>query len=248
MVIPADPAAVRDALAELRRLGGYFAVTTEPGAGWRPVRDLHEDTGGCLTDLVEQTRQRLGTAEQRVAGSILQQGYAARLWSVTLGPVLTSGVLPDLPDLLWRSTSGSLLEFALPAPTGWCGGAGTRPDAVADRLYRTVVDGHLDPLGRTLGAAFAVSPRILAGNGASALVGTLRVLPAGSQGGPLLSALLRRPGLLGTGTLTRGPDGPDGPAFARNSCCLYYRVPGGGLCGDCVLLAGPVGPAEPSQG
>ncbi|MFD2121439.1 (2Fe-2S)-binding protein [Streptomyces cirratus] len=26
-----------------------------------------------------------------------------------------------------------------------------------------------------------------------------------------------------------------GVAFTRRSCCLYYRVPGGGLCGDCVL-------------
>ena len=33
-----------------------------------------------------------------------------------------------------------------------------------------------------------------------------------------------------TGTL-----GPDGEGFRRRSCCLYYRVPGGGLCGDCVL-------------
>ncbi|WP_250213408.1 (2Fe-2S)-binding protein [Acrocarpospora catenulata] len=25
------------------------------------------------------------------------------------------------------------------------------------------------------------------------------------------------------------------PFFVRRSCCLYYRVPGGGTCGDCVL-------------
>jgi ferric iron reductase protein FhuF len=25
------------------------------------------------------------------------------------------------------------------------------------------------------------------------------------------------------------------PEFRRNSCCLYYRLPEGGLCGDCVL-------------
>jgi ferric iron reductase protein FhuF len=25
------------------------------------------------------------------------------------------------------------------------------------------------------------------------------------------------------------------PDFLRNSCCLYYRLPDGGLCGDCVL-------------
>ncbi len=26
-----------------------------------------------------------------------------------------------------------------------------------------------------------------------------------------------------------------GSAFRRRSCCLYYRVPGGGLCGDCCF-------------
>ncbi|MGH3614812.1 MAG: (2Fe-2S)-binding protein [Pseudonocardia sp.] len=25
--------------------------------------------------------------------------------------------------------------------------------------------------------------------------------------------------------------------FRRRSCCLYYRVRDGGLCGDCVLLS-----------
>lgn len=29
-----------------------------------------------------------------------------------------------------------------------------------------------------------------------------------------------------------------GVAFVRRSCCLYYQVPGGGLCGDCVLRTG----------
>ncbi|TDC76951.1 ferric iron reductase, partial [Actinomadura sp. 7K507] len=23
--------------------------------------------------------------------------------------------------------------------------------------------------------------------------------------------------------------------FVRHNCCLYYRVPGGGMCGDCGL-------------
>ena len=27
----------------------------------------------------------------------------------------------------------------------------------------------------------------------------------------------------------------DGLSFRRRSCCLYYRLPGGALCGDCGL-------------
>jgi ferric iron reductase protein FhuF len=34
----------------------------------------------------------------------------------------------------------------------------------------------------------------------------------------------------------RAPEPPDvGWTFRRRSCCLYYRVPGGAVCGDCVL-------------
>ncbi|MGH3410268.1 MAG: (2Fe-2S)-binding protein [Streptosporangiaceae bacterium] len=31
----------------------------------------------------------------------------------------------------------------------------------------------------------------------------------------------------------------EGLGFRRHSCCLYYRLPGGGLCGDCALAAPP---------
>ena len=30
-------------------------------------------------------------------------------------------------------------------------------------------------------------------------------------------------------------------AFVRRSCCLYYRIEGGGLCGDCALARRPAG-------
>jgi len=43
--------------------------------------------------------------------------------------------------------------------------------------------------------------------------------------------------LRGTGEFVRS--GPGGPRlqFVRHSCCLPYRVPGAGTCGDCVLTA-----------
>jgi ferric iron reductase protein FhuF len=33
-----------------------------------------------------------------------------------------------------------------------------------------------------------------------------------------------------------GSGGWTGKTFRRSTCCLYYKVPGGGYCGDCVLL------------
>jgi ferric iron reductase protein FhuF len=41
--------------------------------------------------------------------------------------------------------------------------------------------------------------------------------------------LLDNAPLTGTGAFT-------GTTFRRTTCCLYYQVPGGGYCGDCVLL------------
>jgi ferric iron reductase protein FhuF len=46
----------------------------------------------------------------------------------------------------------------------------------------------------------------------------------------LTTALLNTGELAGTGTITSA-----GLDFRRNSCCLYYRLPGGGKCGDCAL-------------
>jgi iron complex transport system ATP-binding protein len=31
----------------------------------------------------------------------------------------------------------------------------------------------------------------------------------------------------------------NGMSYRRTSCCLYYRAPRGGLCGDCVLTSKP---------
>ncbi|MFI2643924.1 (2Fe-2S)-binding protein [Streptomyces sp. NPDC018610] len=40
----------------------------------------------------------------------------------------------------------------------------------------------------------------------------------------------------GTGTVTGTSTGA---TFRRRSCCLYYRVPGGGVCGDCCFARAP---------
>lgn len=59
--------------------------------------------------------------------------------------------------------------------------------------------------------------------------------PGAGEAAALLAAGLLADGgpLEGTGTYLHEPG--LGVAFLRRSCCLYYKVPGGGLCGDCVL-------------
>jgi ferric iron reductase protein FhuF len=59
-----------------------------------------------------------------------------------------------------------------------------------------------------------------------------RTLPAlVARADAVLDALLGSGPLAGTGR--RREDG----SFVRRSCCLFYRLPGAGTCGDCILDA-----------
>ncbi|MGN6608865.1 MAG: (2Fe-2S)-binding protein [Jatrophihabitans sp.] len=62
----------------------------------------------------------------------------------------------------------------------------------------------------------------------SALAGAATVL-----GDPRADDAVRR--LLGEGWLAGAGTWPEGGAFRRRNCCLLYRVPAAGSCGDCVL-------------
>jgi len=103
--------------------------------------------------------------------------------------------------------------------------------APADPDLEDLLDEVVVPLAGTLAESFSLSEQVLRGNaasavfGATAMVGSSRpdLWPAARELG---MALLRGP-LAGTGEVRSG--------FVRSSCCLYYRIPGGGYCSDCVL-------------
>ncbi|MFF4340647.1 (2Fe-2S)-binding protein [Kitasatospora sp. NPDC001540] len=216
----------------LAALGPYFAVRTDPSPppGFRPLTELY-GAGGPLAARIAEVGRVLGTAELRVAASTAHLGLAARLWSVALGAAVTAGRVPDLAGA-W---------FVLP-PQGpfdlWVSAGGVA--AGPEELERAVWDGQLAPLAAAVRAVAPVAPGLLAGNAASALVGAARQV--GSVPGlrapaaALARGLLARPALAGTGAVTP-PGGPLG--FRRASCCLYYRTPSGGLCGDCVFTRPP---------
>jgi hypothetical protein len=230
-------------LAALRPLGGFF-VLRAAGAAIRPAPTLAQAYGaaaadGCrdpLTRRVRTVADALRAPEPRIAASVAQQGLAARLWSVTLGCAALYGRVPDLaPPLLHWDPEGSApddlwLARVRPRPAD--------PATVAD----TVLHGHLRPLTAALHARYRVATGLLWGNAASALTGAARQLDqwARADGRPdaaararaLTAELLSHPLLAGTGTLT-------GTVFRRRSCCLYYRVPGGGVCGDCCFTRPP---------
>jgi iron complex transport system ATP-binding protein len=224
-----SPVTVNAALADVARVGPFFAMDTDPDVAghplWRPYTELY---GRALPDQIAAVRARLGTDEPRVAASLLFQGIAGRLWSPVLSTAIEHALVPDLDPArtYWRAASPGPILLAAP------GAYGTAADAASVR--RVVIDRHLRPLVAAIRAVTPVAEGLLWGNAASALAGALAVL-AGARpgsagpGGRLVEELLGTPPLRDTGTL-------GWLGFRRRSCCLYYRVPGGGLCGDCALL------------
>jgi FhuF 2Fe-2S C-terminal domain len=223
---PAGPDLVRRALRGAAGAGPYFVVSVgEEGGPWRPAAELY---AGGLAGLIARTGAQLGVTEARVAASTVQLGYAARLWSPVLGCLLRDGIVPDLTGL--RTAAGSPMRLNLPEPRGWLGGGAGAQAALA---YQTVITGHLEPLAG--GLPVKVAAGLLRGNAAAAMTAALRVLACTRPDlAPPARALAQR--LLATGLL-RGTGELTGPGleFTRRSCCLFYRVPGGGLCGDCPL-------------
>ncbi|MGP4005233.1 (2Fe-2S)-binding protein [Streptomyces sp. 4N124] len=230
-------------LAALRPLGGFFVLRTT-GAPHRPLPTLAEAYAETASDVyrdslifrIHKVADALHAPEPRIAASIAQQGLAARLWSAALGCAALYGRVPDLdPRLLRWDPDGSAPDDL------WLTEVRPLP-ADAATLADTVLHAHLEPLTAALHTRHRVATGLLWGNAASALAGAARQLDlwARTDGRPevaarartLTTALLGHPRLAGAGTLT-------GTAFRRRSCCLYYRVPGGGVCGDCCFTRPP---------
>ncbi|MDG9718979.1 (2Fe-2S)-binding protein [Streptomyces sp. DH24] len=238
-------------LAALHGPGGFFVLRTFADPAHAPGRplptlartyaagppDVHRDDP--LAARVRRVGAALRTPEPRVAASVAQQGLAARLWSVALGCAALYGAVPDLdPGLLrWDPDGGAPDDLWLAEVRPLPGGAST--------LAEAVLDGHLAPLNAAVRARHHLAAGLLWGNAASALAGAARELDrwarrhgrtdTAARSRALAAGLLRHPLLATAGTLT-------GTAFRRRSCCLYYRVPSGGVCGDCCFTRPPRDP------
>ncbi|MEU5778110.1 IucA/IucC family C-terminal-domain containing protein [Streptomyces venezuelae] len=230
-------------LAELGSVGGFFALREgSPPGGARPLVDVYAErpatpeSGDPIGFRVRKVAGRLGAPEDRIAVSVAQLGLAARLWSVALGSAALHGRVPDLdPALLnWDADGTSPDDLWLTDVRPLRGDAATVRDVVQH--------GHLEPLSAALRARYRISAGLLWGNAGSALAGAARELhgwarrsgrpEVGERALALADDLFDHPDLRGTGTLR-------GTAFRRRSCCLYYRCPSGGLCGDCCFERPP---------
>ncbi|MDW4906378.1 ferric iron reductase [Streptomyces sp. ADMS] len=229
-------------LAALRALGGFFVLRTAGAPAVRPpalaqayAHHGEEVYADSITFRVHAVADRIHASELRVSASVAQQAFAARLWSIALGCAVLYGSVPDLdPRLLhW--------DAAVSAPDDlWLAEVRPRP-ADAESVADLVVRGHLEHFTAVLHARYGVAEGLLWGNAGSALAGAARELErwargagtdAGARAQALAAELFTHPRLAATGTLT-------GSAFRRRSCCLYYRVPGGGVCGDCCFTRAP---------
>jgi ferric iron reductase protein FhuF len=229
---PATVHEVKAALAAAAGLGLFFRLANlHPGdAGWDPAGLLYADEAGALDAMLDETAARLGGCERRVAASLLFQGYAARLLSPQIGCLITSGCVPAVPaaSLRWRRPDAEVIELGLVA------GAGSR--GPADVLIGVVLtqsfDAHLRPLAEALRAHARIPASVLRDNAASSLIGALqlaadKIVPGWRF---LAEQALAHPLLRGSGVIYSQE-----PSFVRRSCCLYYRVDNGGMCGDCPL-------------
>ncbi|MEV8243219.1 MULTISPECIES: (2Fe-2S)-binding protein [Streptomyces] len=192
---------------------------------------------------VRKVAAALRAPEPRVAASVAHQGLAARLWSVTLGCAALYGRVPDLAPRLLRWDPDASAPDDL-----WLTGVRPLPGDAATAAGVVLRD-HIAPLTAAVHARYRVATGLLWGNAASALAGAGRELDRWARGAgrpdtaerarALTAGLLAHPLLAGTGTLTAARDGI---AFRRRSCCLYYRVPGSGVCGDCCFPRPPAPP------
>jgi ABC-type cobalamin/Fe3+-siderophores transport system ATPase subunit len=222
--------ATTTALTELCDVSPYFALGTGPlNDGWRPVKQLYDDSA-LLAEIVDRVKARMDVTEQRVAASTFFLGFAARLWSIGLGTVAGYRLLVDLPPelLLFRELDGQV-ALHLEHPEA------ARRDDLRSALAAMVLDRHLDPLAVALRRLGPISEKLLQGNSASALLGAALVFDrdrATTSGWQLARSICADPRL---SAAVRFGD----TDYRRTSCCLYYRTPYGGLCGDCALSRVP---------
>lgn len=201
-----------------------------PRAGWAPVLALLDGSPAAqeqIASLVDETARQLGAVDRWVAGSVWYQAWAAHLTSVHAASARLGSSVPDLSasNLRYRRGSDGRLEL----------GANPLTRTDTETAWQHLTAHHLDPLATALRSQVRVGRRLLAGNVASALAGSLGALARAGLGP--LDALVEEPWAqppdiraLGTWMVTDGA-----PRYQRTTCCGYERLPGAGRCGDCSL-------------
>ncbi|MEJ2854351.1 MULTISPECIES: (2Fe-2S)-binding protein [unclassified Saccharothrix] len=215
-----DFAAVLSTLRQVRGLSPFFALDIgRPGEEWRSGADLLD--GPALPRTLDAIGERYRTRERRVAASLFFLSYTARLLCPTAAAHAVDGTAPDIrPDNLWWHYGPEGLRVRIDQATPGVG--------IAESL---------EPVVEAVRSVVPVASGLLWGNAASSIAGALKtVARSGIASAEHCVAvgerLLSEPPLKGSGDFIPFPGEV---AFRRRSCCLYYRLDGGGTCGDCPL-------------
>ena len=259
-----DASAAARTTGTLGSLGGFFSLAAPPPAGSDAVAWGEVLSADALTSRFAVVRAALAAGsgmaveevDPKVAVSATQVGLASRLWSVALGAAVLEGWLPDLSSAAVVASPVHRGSVPLGISDPERGYAVSSPEEAARLVARTVVADSLEALTSACAAVGRTPERVLTSNSTSALVGAARVLSShrpdrAAEAWALVRLLLQDPRVAaggevvdpsalpsGVGGAMRGPD----EAFLRSGCCVFYRLPGHGLCPDCVLA-----PSRPEQ-
>jgi ferric iron reductase protein FhuF len=238
-----DPGPVLRKTAEL---GPYFAWEPWDGdtTAWRPFADLLaadvvvERVGVARRALIAMTGLGEDDVGEREVASITFLGWASRLVSPLIGAVATTAALPqpEIGHLRWREVAGGPLPVAY-GHMGLLEVSGLTGSGVAEAVGGLPA---LAPMVAVFARRFHLPEHLLWGNVASALAGAAGMIADAApehaeRAAEVVAALLERAPLAGTAELRRPDPARERWFLVRRNCCLYYRIPGAGTCGDCVL-------------
>jgi ferric iron reductase protein FhuF len=229
------------ALADAARIGPYFRLLLDPDQRWTRVSEFAADRER-LSAVIADERRRMAVAagadeaavEPRAAASLWHLGFAARIVSPALGAAALSGWVPQLGAIRWRHDPAGEPEPLAIRVDDITGTPVSDPSSAAAAIHEGVVDNVLVPLTTTVAEVGSVSEHVLWGNVWSAVAGAAAVIAmtrpeARSRATSIADAVV---------STSRQPLAGRYDAvgrYRRDTCCLYYRLPRGGLCGDCVL-------------
>ncbi|HEY7272854.1 MAG TPA: (2Fe-2S)-binding protein [Actinoplanes sp.] len=204
------------------------------GGGWRPLTALTDPE--AVAERIEAARAVLHGPVRAVA-SVTFLGIASRLVSPPFAALVLAGVLPVPDRLWWRPVPSGPLPIAYES-------AGTVPADTRTFVATAVMD-TIAPVLAAFADRYRISARVMWGNVASALAGAAGVLADSrpqhaDRAGMVLERALAEPPLSGMGVLAQPDPGQARRFLIRHNCCLYYRIAGGGVCADCVLMPDPV--------
>ena len=229
---PVDRSA-KQALNTAASVGPYFAMNVDHGtdSAWRPFtelvepRVLRENVAMVRTVLAERAGRSIDEFDLRACASTFFLGLAARVIAPPLGALVLTGAVVqlELGRLRWQRVTGGPMPIAI-----------DDPKVTEGDVYHAVIEPVMAPLADAFASTFALSPQVLWGNVASAIAGATTMLR--TVGPEVEDPLEVARELSSHGRLARMGQWRGG-RFTRNNCCLFYRLPSGGKCSDCVLLA-----------